>query len=247
MQLTRYTKEKLSPKNKPAGLKAPRPSWGLAEPASSSCLLPPGLRRWHLGKHSKVVSDSGNKTKMNGDMLNENQTNRRQFVQIVTCCKEAKLTVSGTSYAIWVDTPPMSRMPAVLFRMMALLFSLPGRLTSTTASSSAETGHTGGSGPDPEPGSSWGRFVFWGYVSRRRAALPLLPARLRLTVPAPALLLHTWPRHWPSSLLSSDHNFRSDPLAASQTLTLLNMLKSSKDKINADPRVHTYSQWTEQK
>lgn len=55
----------------------------------------------------------------------------RKFVQIITCCEEAKLTVLGTSYAIWVDTPPMSRIPAVLLRRMASLLSLPGMLTST--------------------------------------------------------------------------------------------------------------------
>ena len=64
--------------------------------------------------------------------------NRRKFVQIITCCEEAKLTVLGTSYAIWVETPPMSRIPAVLLRRMALLLSLPGMLTSTTASSSGK-------------------------------------------------------------------------------------------------------------
>lgn len=62
----------------------------------------------------------------------------RKFVQIITCCEEAKLTVLGTSYAIWVDTPPMSRIPAVLLRRMASLLSLPGMLTSTTASSSGK-------------------------------------------------------------------------------------------------------------
>lgn len=66
------------------------------------------------------------------------EPNRRHSVQIITCCEEAKLTVLGTSYAIWVDTPPMSRIPAVLFRTMASLLSLPGMLTSTTASSSGE-------------------------------------------------------------------------------------------------------------
>lgn len=66
------------------------------------------------------------------------KSNRRKFVQIITCCEEAKLTVLGTSYAIWVDTPPMSRIPAVLFRRMASLLSLPGMLTSTTASSSGK-------------------------------------------------------------------------------------------------------------
>lgn len=91
------------------------------------------------GSTVKMCSDSENKTKMDGNMLNETKSKRRKFVQIITCCEEAKLTVLGTSYAIWVDTPPMSRIPAVLLRRMASLLSLPGMLTSTTASSSGKS------------------------------------------------------------------------------------------------------------
>lgn len=112
---------------------------GLREDCLGFLLSPFSLMRgWYLGKHSKDAFRLRKQNKMDGDMLNETKSKRRKFVQIITCCEEAKLTVLGTSYAICVDTPPMSRIPAVLFRRMASLLSLPGILTSTTASSSGK-------------------------------------------------------------------------------------------------------------
>lgn len=55
---------------------------------------------------------------------------------IITCCGDAKLTLLGTSNAICVETPPMSNTPAVRFLTNAACWSLPGTLTSTTASPS---------------------------------------------------------------------------------------------------------------
>lgn len=95
-----------------------------------SCL---GFRMW-----CNEEQDS-QQTKPNQRMrVKTNQKEKKEVAQIITCCEEAKLTVLGTSYAIWVDTPPMSRIPTVLLRKMASLFSLPGMCTSTIASSSAQ-------------------------------------------------------------------------------------------------------------
>jgi hypothetical protein len=71
--------------------------------AEACLLLPPPsswLRRWNLSKHSKDGSDSGNKTKWMETCYMKTKPKRRQSVQIMTCCEEAKLTVLGTSYAI---------------------------------------------------------------------------------------------------------------------------------------------------
>lgn len=81
---------------------------------------------WHRlegGRRKKGVSDQ-----------NKRQHRKQNWLWIITCCGEAKLTVLGTSYAICVETPPMSRTPAVLFLNRASCWSLPGTCTSTTAS-----------------------------------------------------------------------------------------------------------------
>lgn len=68
----------------------------------------------------------------------KDSTKKQNWLWIITCCGEAKLTVLGTSYAICVETPPMSRTPAVLFLSRASCWSLPGTCTSTTASPSSK-------------------------------------------------------------------------------------------------------------
>lgn len=78
---------------------------------------------WQVGRRKKGVSDQ-----------NKRQHRKQNWLWIITCCGEAKLTVLGTSYAICVETPPMSRTPAVLFLNRASCWSLPGTCTSTTAS-----------------------------------------------------------------------------------------------------------------
>lgn len=135
-----YTKEKLhvSSENKPAEFN--EHTNGLGELCTvrwaSSCLLSPG---WEGGTSaSPVKMCSLRKQNRNGwKHVKSNQIKKKETHTDNTCCEEAKLTVLGTSYAIWVDTPPMSRIPAVLLRRMASLLSLPGMFTSTTASSSA--------------------------------------------------------------------------------------------------------------
>lgn len=69
-------------------------------------------------------------------MSDKKQRQEQNWLWIITCCGEAKLTVLGTSYAICVDTPPISRTPAVLFLTSASCRSLPGTWTSTIASPS---------------------------------------------------------------------------------------------------------------
>lgn len=58
-----------------------------------SCLLSPGLRRWYLSKHSKDVFRLRNKTKMDGDMLNENQTKQKEI------CTDNNLLWGGKAYS----------------------------------------------------------------------------------------------------------------------------------------------------
>lgn len=81
------------------------------------------------------VEKGGRRTE--GWVTKKTKTAQKQnWLWIITCCGEAKLTVLGTSYAIWVETPPMSRTPAVRFLTSASCWSPPGTFTSTTASPS---------------------------------------------------------------------------------------------------------------
>lgn len=83
---------KILSENKPASVNVQTQSAWL-RPASFSGLLPPGLRRWTSASRVRTCPDSGNKTKMDGDMLHENGTKQKAV------CTDNNLLWGGKAYS----------------------------------------------------------------------------------------------------------------------------------------------------
>lgn len=123
---------KVLPWSHAAGLQCAPQQWWME--SRSSPRDKNGAYRFNQG-----MTEVGRREKNKGWVTKKPKTAQKQnWLWIITCCGEAKLTVLGTSYAICVETPPMSRTPAVLFLTIASCWSLPGTCTSTTASPSSK-------------------------------------------------------------------------------------------------------------
>lgn len=89
-------------------------------------------------RFDQEITEVRRKEKNKGWETKNKDGKRTEFLWIITCCGEAKLTLLGTSYAIWVETPPMSKTPAVLCLTGVSCRLLSGTCCSTTASSSSK-------------------------------------------------------------------------------------------------------------
>lgn len=87
-------------------------------------------------RFNQGMTEVGRREKNKEWVTKSKDNTKTELLWIITCCGEAKLTVLGTSYAIWVETPPMSNTPAVLCLIGVSIWSLPG--SSITASSSSK-------------------------------------------------------------------------------------------------------------